>query len=137
MVFFFVVSIFIAIRFEWRMAVSAIVAMVNDVIAAVGVYSVFQFTVTPATVIAFLTILGYSLYDTIVVFDRVRGERGQVRLGPHALRGHVNISMNQVLMRSLMTSMSSIIPVRLAAGARPDLRIRGAPGLRPGPARRA
>ncbi len=70
--FFVVVSIFIAIRFEWRMAVAALVAMVNDVIAAVGVYSVFQFTVTPATVIAFLTILGYSLYDTIVVFDRVQ-----------------------------------------------------------------
>jgi preprotein translocase subunit SecF len=111
LVFFFVVSIFIAIRFEWRMAVSALVAMVNDVIAAVGVYSVFQFTVTPATVIAFLTILGYSLYDTIVVFDRVQENEAKYASVRMPYEDTVNISMNQVLMRSLMTSMSSIIPV--------------------------
>jgi preprotein translocase subunit SecF len=111
LVFFVVVSIFIAIRFEWRMAVSALVAMVNDVIAAVGVYSVFQFTVTPATVIAFLTILGYSLYDTIVVFDRVQENEAKYASVRMPYEDTVNISMNQVLMRSLMTSMSSIIPV--------------------------
>ena len=109
--FFVVVSIFIAIRFEWRMAVSALVAMVNDVIAAVGVYSVFQFTVTPATVIAFLTILGYSLYDTIVVFDRVQENEAKYASVRMPYEDTVNISMNQVLMRSLLTSMSSIIPV--------------------------
>jgi preprotein translocase subunit SecF len=111
LVFFVVVSIFIAIRFEWRMAVSALVAMVNDVIAAVGVYSVFQFTVTPATVIAFLTILGYSLYDTIVVFDRVQENEAKYASVRMPYEDTVNISMNQVLMRSLLTSMSSIIPV--------------------------
>ncbi len=111
LVFFVVVSIFIAIRFEWRMAVSALVAMVNDVIAAVGFYSVFQFTVTPATVIAFLTILGYSLYDTIVVFDRVQENEAKYASVRMPYEDTVNISMNQVLMRSLLTSMSSIIPV--------------------------
>ncbi len=110
-VFLVVVSIFISIRFEWRMAVAAIAAMVNDVIVAVGVYSVFQFNVTPATVIAFLTILGYSLYDTIVVFDRVEENEGKFTAVRMPYEDVVNISMNQVLMRSLMTSLSSIIPV--------------------------
>ncbi len=110
-VFLVVVSIFISIRFEWRMALAAIAAMVNDVVAAVGVYSVFQFTVTPATVIAFLTILGYSLYDTIVVFDRVNENEGKYAGVRMPYEDIVNISMNQVLMRSLMTSFSSIIPV--------------------------
>ncbi len=110
-VFIVIVSIFISIRFEWRMAVAAMAAMVNDVIAAIGVYSVFQFTVTPATVIAFLTILGYSLYDTIVVFDRVEENEGRFAAVRMPYEDVVNISMNQVLMRSLMTSVSSIIPV--------------------------
>ena len=110
-VFIIIVSIFISIRFEWRMALAAIAAMVNDVVAAVGVYSVFQFTVTPATVIAFLTILGYSLYDTIVVFDRVEENEGKFAAVRMPYQDVVNISMNQVLMRSLMTSFSSIIPV--------------------------
>ncbi|HSM64858.1 MAG TPA: protein translocase subunit SecF, partial [Ilumatobacteraceae bacterium] len=69
-IFLAVVMLYLSLRLEWRMAVAAIAAMVVDVVVAVGVYSVFQFEVTPATVIAFLTILGYSLYDTIVVFDR-------------------------------------------------------------------
>jgi preprotein translocase subunit SecF len=110
-VFIIIVSIFISIRFEWRMAVAAMAAMVNDVVAAVGVYSVFQFNVTPATVIAFLTILGYSLYDTIVVFDRVKENEGKFAAVRMPYEDVVNISMNQVLMRSLMTSFSSIIPV--------------------------
>ena len=72
LVFLLLFAIVIAIRFEWRMAVAAIVAMLHDVVIAAGIYSVFGFAVTPPTVIAFLTILGYSLYDTIVVFDRVK-----------------------------------------------------------------
>jgi preprotein translocase subunit SecF len=110
-IFLFVVSIFISIRFEWRMAVAAIAAMVNDVVVAVGVYSVFQFEVTPATVIAFLTILGYSLYDTIVVFDRVEENEGRYASTKMPYEDVVNISMNQVLVRSLLTSFSSILPV--------------------------
>jgi preprotein translocase subunit SecF len=110
-IFIAIVTVFISLRFEWRMAVSAIAAMVNDVVAAVGVYSVFQFEVTPATVIAFLTILGYSLYDTIVVFDRVKENEGKYASRRMPYEDIVNISMNQVLMRSLITSFSSILPV--------------------------
>ena len=110
-IFLFVVAIFISIRFEWRMALAAIAAMLNDVIVAVGVYSVFQFEVTPATVIAFLTILGYSLYDTIVVFDRVEENEGRYASTKMPYEDIVNISMNQVIVRSLLTSFSSILPV--------------------------
>ncbi len=110
-IFLIVVSIFISIRFEWRMAVSAILAMLNDVLFAVGFYSVFQFEVTPATVIAFLTILGYSLYDTIVVFDRVQENEGKYASVRMPYPDIVNISMNQVLMRSINTSLSSVLPV--------------------------
>ncbi len=111
-IFVAVVMLYISLRLEWRMAISAIVAMLIDVVVAVGLYSVFQFDVTPATVIAFLTILGYSLYDTIVVFDRVKENEGKYA----AKKGMpyediVNISMNQVVMRSLITSFSSILPV--------------------------
>ena len=70
-IFLVLVAIYISIRFEWRMAVAAILAMIHDVLISVGIYSIFGFEVTPATVIAFLTILGFSLYDTIVVFDKV------------------------------------------------------------------
>jgi preprotein translocase subunit SecF len=110
-IFLIVVAIFISVRFEWRMAVAAILAMVHDVVISVGIYSLFGFVVTPATVIAFLTILGYSLYDTIVVFDRVKENEtrfAQVRVGYGDV---VNVSMNQVLMRSTNTSISSVLPV--------------------------
>ncbi len=110
-IFLAIVALFISIRFEWRMALAALTAMAHDVIATVGVYSVFQFEVTPATVIAFLTILGYSLYDTIVVFDRVRENEGKYAGVRMPYEDVVNISMNQVLMRSINTSLSSILPV--------------------------
>jgi preprotein translocase subunit SecF len=110
-IFLLVVAAFISLRFEWRMALAAIAATLNDVIVAVGVYSVFQFEVTPATVIAFLTILGYSLYDTIVVFDRVEENEGRYASTKMPYEDIVNISMNQVMMRSLLTSFSSILPV--------------------------
>lgn len=110
-IFLVIVSIFISIRFEWRMAIAALVAMAHDVVFAVGVYAVFQFEVTPATVIAYLTILGYSLYDTIVVFDRVKENEGKYASVRMPYEDVVNISMNQVLMRSINTSISSILPV--------------------------
>jgi preprotein translocase subunit SecF len=110
-IFLVLVSIFISLRFEWRMAASALVAMVHDVLLTVGVYALFQFEVTPATVIAFLTILGYSLYDTIVVFDRVKENEGKYASVRMRYEDIVNISMNQVLMRSINTSVSSILPV--------------------------
>jgi preprotein translocase subunit SecF len=110
-IFIFVVAIFISLRFEWRMALAAIVAMVHDVLISVGIYSIFQFIVTPPTVIAFLTILGYSLYDTIVVFDRVKENEARFAAQKPPYEDVVNVSMNQVLMRSLNTSFSSIVPV--------------------------
>ena len=110
-IFLAVVAVFISIRFEWRMAVGAIVAMVHDVLISVGIYSIFQFIVTPPTVIAFLTILGYSLYDTIVVFDRVKENEAKFAAQKPPYDDIINVSMNQVLMRSLTTSFSSIVPV--------------------------
>ena len=110
-IFLIVVAIFISLRFEWRMAAAAILAMVHDVFISVGLYSLFGFVVTPATVIAFLTILGYSLYDTIVVFDRVKENETRfagIRVGYGDI---INVSMNQVMMRSANTSISSILPV--------------------------
>jgi preprotein translocase subunit SecF len=110
-IFLVVVALFISLRFEWRMALAAIIAMVHDVVISVGIYSIFQFIVTPPTVIAFLTILGYSLYDTIVVFDRVKENEARFAAQRPPYDDIINVSMNQVLMRSLNTSFSSIIPV--------------------------
>jgi len=110
-IFLVLVALFISWRFEWRMALAAIVAMVHDVLISVGVYSIFQFEVTPATVVAFLTILGFSLYDTIVVFDKVN-ENTERFAGSRAPFADIsNVSMNQVLMRSLNTSLAAVLPV--------------------------
>ncbi|MBM3729658.1 MAG: protein translocase subunit SecF [Actinobacteria bacterium] len=111
LVFFLLVSVYIAWRFEWKMTLSAIAAMTHDVVVAVGIYSIFQFPVTPATVIAFLTILGYSLYDTVVVFDKVKDNSERFAAQRVSYADITNVSMNQVLMRSLNTSFSSLLPV--------------------------
>jgi preprotein translocase subunit SecF len=107
-----VIAIYLTFRFEWRMALAAIVAVVHDIIITVGVYSITQFEVVPATVVAFLTILGYSLYDTVVVFDKVKDN--QARLGTErgdTYSAMVNRSLNQVLMRSINTSLVAVLPV--------------------------
>ncbi len=109
--FFVAVALYLAWRLEWRMAVGALAAVVHDLFITAGVYSLFGFEVSPATVIALLTILGYSLYDTVVVFDKVlenqRGPVGQ-KLDDMDL---VNQSMNQVLMRSINTTITTVLPV--------------------------
>jgi len=110
-IFLALVAVFISIRFEWRMAIAAILAMLHDVVVSVGIYSIFQFLITPPTVIAFLTILGYSLYDTIVVFDRIRENETRFIAQKPPYEDVINVSMNQVLMRSIMTTFSSVIPV--------------------------
>lgn len=111
-IFFVVVGIYISIRFEPKMALSAFLAMLHDVVVAVGVYSIFNFQVTPDTVVAILTILGYSLYDTVVVFDRVRDNtRNLGSTGRISYPQLVNLSMNQTLARSINTSAVAIIPV--------------------------
>jgi len=110
-VFFVVVSLFIAWRFEWKMALAAFASLVHDVVISVGVYSITGATVTPATVVAFLTILGYSLYDTIVVFDKVHDNAKQLSSSRVSYGDVVNLSMNEVLMRSLNTSVAALLPV--------------------------
>jgi preprotein translocase subunit SecF len=111
-VFFVVVGIYISIRFEPKMALAAFIAMVHDVLVAVGIYSLFNFQVTPDTVVAILTILGYSLYDTVVVFDRVRDNTKNIgSSGRMTYAQLINLSMNQTLARSINTSAVAIIPV--------------------------
>jgi preprotein translocase subunit SecF len=110
-IFVLIVAVYLSIRFEWRMAVAAIAAMLHDIVVAVGIYSIFQFIVTPPTVIAFLTILGYSLYDTVIVFDRVKENEARFAAQKPPYADVLNVSMNHVLMRSLNTSISSVVPV--------------------------
>lgn len=109
--FFLAVALYLAWRLEWRMAVGALAAVVHDLVITAGVYSLFGFEVSPATVIALLTILGYSLYDTVVVFDKVlENERGPVGQNLNDM-DLVNQSMNQVLMRSINTTITTVLPV--------------------------
>jgi preprotein translocase subunit SecF len=110
-IFLVLVALFIAWRMEWRMALAAILAMIHDVLISVGVYSVLRFEVTPATVVAFLTILGFSLYDTIVVFDKVNDNTKHYSGSRVPYSDVINVSMNQVLMRSLNTSLAAVLPV--------------------------
>lgn len=110
--FLALVSVYIAVRFEWRMAVSAFVTLLHDIVLTVGVYALVGFEVSPASVIALLTILGYSLYDTVVVFDRVSEDTAGY--GPTATRTYgelANGSLNRVMLRSISTSATSLLPV--------------------------
>jgi preprotein translocase subunit SecF len=112
LVFFVVVAAYISFRFEPKMAVAAFVALLHDLLVTAGVYSLAGFQVTPDTVIAVLTILGYSLYDTVVVFDRVRDNtRGFGASGRMTYSEMINLSMNQTLARSINTSLVAILPV--------------------------
>ena len=111
-VFLLAVFIYLAIRLEWKMAAGAIIAVVHDVVISVGVYSVFGFEVTPSTVIAFLTILGFSIYDTVVVFDKVQENMARPGLSNRVTYTELmSVSMNQVLLRSLNTSIVGLLPV--------------------------
>ncbi len=109
-IFLLVVAAFITWRFEWKMAAAALVALFHDLVVTAGVYSIVGFEVTPATVIAVLTILGYSLYDTVVVFDKIT-ENVRDLGNRHTFSEIGNLSMNQVLMRSINTSATSLLPV--------------------------
>jgi preprotein translocase subunit SecF len=111
-IFLVVVLIFISLRFEWKMAIAAIVAMMHDLIITAGVYSLVGFEVTPSSVIAILTILGYSLYDNVVVFDKVEENTELLAAtGRMTYQDSANLAMNQVFMRSLNTQLASILPV--------------------------
>ncbi len=111
-IFLVVVSIYIWLRFEAKMALAALTALVHDILVTLGIYSLSGLQVSPDTVIAFLTILGYSLYDTIVVFDRIQeNTRGLASTNRLTYTDTVNLSMNQVLARSLNTSLVAILPI--------------------------
>jgi len=110
--FLIAVGLYISIRFDFKMAMAAFLAMVHDILITLGIYSLAGFQVTPDTVIAVLTILGYSLYDTVVVFDRIRDNTKMLGgSGRYTFDELVNLSMNQTLARSLNTSLVAILPV--------------------------
>ncbi|XVS66691.1 protein translocase subunit SecF [Actinosynnema sp. CA-299493] len=112
LVFFVAVMIFLALYFELSMAIAALVAVLHDVLITAGVYSIIGFEVSPATVIGLLTILGFSLYDTVVVFDKVReNTRGLLGLTRRTFAEAANLAVNQTLMRSINTSLIAVLPV--------------------------
>ena len=104
-----VVLSFVAYRFEFKMGIAGVIALVHDIVIALGLYAFLGREVTTSTVAAFLTILGYSLYDTIVVFDRVRENAGGLKKQTYSQM--VNQSINQTLRRSISTSFTSVVPV--------------------------
>ena len=97
---------------SWRNAAGAILALFNDLVVTIGVYALFGFEVTPSTIIGLLTILGYSLYDTVVVFDKVRENSAKLlSQSEYTFAESVNLAVNQTLIRSLNTSVTSLLPV--------------------------
>ncbi|MFN2518377.1 MAG: protein translocase subunit SecF, partial [Jatrophihabitantaceae bacterium] len=111
-VFLIVVSIYIAIRYQWRMAAAGILALVHDLIVAGGIYSIVGFEVTPSTVVGLLTILGFSLYDTVVVYDKVAENAKDILAGSRMTYAEAaNLAVNQTLMRSINTSLIALLPV--------------------------
>jgi preprotein translocase subunit SecF len=111
-VFLVLVTIFLSFYFERAMAIAALVALLHDVVVTAGVYSIVGFEVTPSTVIGLLTILGFSLYDTVVVFDKVReNTRGLLGLTRRTYPEAANLALNQTLMRSINTSLIAVLPV--------------------------
>jgi preprotein translocase subunit SecF len=106
------VTIFLAFYFERAMAASALVALLHDVVVTMGIYSIVGFEVTPSTVIGLLTILGFSLYDTVVVFDKVKeNTRGLLGLTRRTYGEAANLALNQTLMRSINTTLFALLPV--------------------------
>ena len=113
LVFLVLVSIVIALYFRtWTMAVAAVVALLHDLLITVGIYSLLGFEVTPASVIGFLTILGYSLYDTVVVFDKVRENTAHITgQTKQTYSQAANLALNQTLVRSINTSVVALLPI--------------------------
>ena len=103
---------FLSFYFQWRMAVAGIVALLHDLIITVGIYALVGFTVTPATVIGLLTILGYSLYDTVVVYDKVKENTASLQASARMTYSQAaNLAVNQTLVRSINTSIIALLPV--------------------------
>src|ERR1700744_4397685 len=110
--FLIVIVLYLTIAFEWKMAVAAFVALIHDLVIATGVYALTGFQVSPATIIGLLTILGYSLYDTVVVFDKVRENTAGLLSGARTTSSQAaNLALNQTLVRSINTSLIALLPV--------------------------
>src|SRR4051794_40318228 len=141
-VFLIAVVVFISIRFEPKMAIAAIISLLHDLVITAGIYSLVGFEVTPSTVIALLTILGFSLYDTVVVFDKVREDTaGITSSSKRTYAQAVNAAVNETLMRSINTSLIALLPVAsllfvgaglLGAGTLKDLALAQLIGLASG-----
>jgi preprotein translocase subunit SecF len=112
-VFLFLVALVMAIYFRtWKMALSGLIALVHDLVITVGIYALAGFEITPSSMIGFLTILGYSLYDTVVVFDKVR-ENTTEAIGNRrsSYAGAANLAVNQTLVRSINTTVVALLPI--------------------------
>ena len=111
------IVLYLSIAFEWKMAAAAFVALLHDIVITVGVYALAGFQVSPATVTGLLTILGYSLYDTVVVFDKVRENTAGLTAGGNqrtsftSYSDAANLALNQTLVRSINTSLIALLPV--------------------------
>jgi preprotein translocase subunit SecF len=111
-VFMVLVAVFLSAYFEWRLAIAALVALIHDLVITIGIYALTGFEVTPATVIGVLTILGFSLYDTVVVFDKVKeNTRGITSSNRVTYSEAANLALNQTLIRSINTSIVALLPV--------------------------
>jgi preprotein translocase subunit SecF len=112
LIFLVVITLYVTFRFEFKMALATLAALVHDILVTIGVYSLTGFEVTPATVIAILTILGFSIYDGIVVFDKVDENTRLVSSTTRMTYSDmVDLSLNQTLMRSLNTSITALLPI--------------------------
>jgi preprotein translocase subunit SecF len=111
-VFLIAVSIYISLRFQWRMAIGGMLALAHDLIIAAGIYSLAGFELTPSTIVGLLTILGFSLYDTVVVYDKVVENAKDILAGSRTTFSEAaNLAVNQTLMRSINTSLIALLPV--------------------------
>jgi preprotein translocase subunit SecF len=111
-VFLIAIALYLSVAFEWRMAVAALVALGHDLIITAGIYAWSGFEVTPATMLGFLTILGYSLYDAVVVFDMIKEVTAKLgRTGDRTYTQAANDALSHTLIRSLNTSLVAILPV--------------------------
>ena len=111
-IFLVVIVLYLSVAFEWRMAVAAFIALMHDILITIGVYALTGFSVSPTSVIGLLTILGYSLYDTVVVFDKVReNTAGLLTTQRSSYSDAANLALNQTLVRSINTSLTALIPV--------------------------
>ncbi|MFC8845492.1 protein translocase subunit SecF [Micromonospora sp. NPDC057141] len=111
-IFILLVTVYLVLRFEWRMAVAAVSSLFMNLILTAGIYSLVGFEVTPSTIIGFLTILGFALYDVVVVFDKVQENTRGITANNNQTYGEAaNLAINQSLMRSLNTSVVALLPV--------------------------